>query len=79
MKNLVDEGGIGELIGGRAMVGTYQTLLAAKNDDREKQANSLIGDYTHELDTIRWFFGDARQVLAGHQCRAVADAASYRN
>lgn len=64
MKKLVDAGGIGNLIGGRAMIGTYITLLNAKSPDREINPNSLIVDYTHELDFIRWFFGDVAEVKA---------------
>jgi predicted dehydrogenase len=62
MKKLVDEGALGTLVGGRAMIGTYITLLNAKSPDRENNPNSLIVDYTHELDFIRWFFGDVAAV-----------------
>lgn len=64
MKEVVDSGGVGNLIGGRAMIGTYVTLLNAKSPDRDKRPNSLIVDYTHELDFIRWFFGDVQNVAA---------------
>lgn len=64
MKQIVDAGGVGNLVGGRAMVGTYITLLNAKNPDRNHHPNSLIVDYTHELDFIRWFFGAMDEVKA---------------
>ncbi|MEO6906908.1 MAG: Gfo/Idh/MocA family oxidoreductase [Abditibacteriaceae bacterium] len=64
LKKIVDEGGIGQLVGGRAMIGSYITLLNAKSPDRDTRPNSLIVDYTHELDFIRWFFGEVADVTA---------------
>ncbi|HET7118245.1 MAG TPA: Gfo/Idh/MocA family oxidoreductase [Hanamia sp.] len=64
MKELVEKGSLGNLIGGRAMIGTYITLLNAKNQDRIKYPNSLIVDYTHEIDFIRWFFGEVADIKA---------------
>jgi predicted dehydrogenase len=64
MKSVVESGGLGNLVGGRAMIGTYITLLNAKSNDREVNRNSLIVDYTHELDFIRWFFGNVIEVKA---------------
>lgn len=64
MKELVEKGSLGKLVGGRAMIGTYITLLNAKNEDRIKYHNSLIVDYTHEIDFIRWFFGDVADIKA---------------
>jgi predicted dehydrogenase len=68
MKNIVDTDGIGNLVGGRAMIGTYVTLLNAKSPEREKNPNSLIVDYTHELDFIRWFFGEVDEIKAMGTC-----------
>lgn len=64
MKKLVEDGQLGKLAGGRAMIGTYVTLLNAKSNDREINPNSLIVDYTHELEFIRWFFGDVIEIKA---------------
>jgi predicted dehydrogenase len=64
MKSIIDADGIGNLVGGRAMIGTLITLLNAKSPDREKNPNSLIVDYTHELDFIRWFFGEVANIKA---------------
>jgi len=64
MKLVVENSGLGNLVGGRAMIGTYITLLNAKSNDREVNRNSLIVDYTHELDFIRWFFGNVIEVKA---------------
>lgn len=64
MKSLVENGYLGNLVGGRAMIGTYITLLNAKSNDREVNRNSLIVDYTHEFDFIRWFFGNVVEIKA---------------
>ncbi len=64
MKAVVESGGVGNLVGGRAMVGTYITLLNAKSHYRDDQPYSLVVDYTHELDFIRWFFGEVADVTA---------------
>jgi predicted dehydrogenase len=64
MKALIEKGDLGNLVGGRAMIGTYITLLNAKSNDREVNRNSLIVDYTHELDFIRWFFGNVIDIKA---------------
>jgi predicted dehydrogenase len=64
LKKIVETAGVGNLVGGRAMIGTYITLLNAKSPDRINQLNSLIVDYTHELDFVRWFFGDVTDVMA---------------
>ncbi|MDD3927062.1 MAG: Gfo/Idh/MocA family oxidoreductase [bacterium] len=63
MEELVKSGSMGNLIGGRAMVGTYNTLLCAKTDARSRIFGSLIIDYTHELDLMRLFFGDVEDVI----------------
>lgn len=64
LKKIVEKGELGNLVGGRAMIGTYITLLNAKNSDRINHPNSLIVDYTHELDFIRWFFGEVADLSA---------------
>jgi predicted dehydrogenase len=64
LKTWVDEGALGALVGGRAMVGTYVTLLNAKSPFRLSEPNALVSDYTHELDFLRWLFGPAAAVAA---------------
>jgi len=64
LRQFVHDGRIGNLVGGRSMIGTYITLLNAVSPDRDKRPNSLIVDYTHELDFVRWLFGNAKSVLA---------------
>ena len=56
-------GRLGTLVGGRAMVGTYNTLLSAKDPaDRCNTFGNVIIDYVHELDILAALFGDYRRV-----------------
>ena len=64
LKRIVDEGGIGALCGGRAMIGSYVTLLNSRQRDKETRPGSLVVDYTHEIDYVRWFFGEVADVQA---------------
>ena len=64
LKQLVDDGEIGQLVGGRALIGTYITLLNAKDTDRLECQNSLIVDYSHEFDFLRWLFGEMQRVVS---------------
>ena len=67
VRELAAGGSMGTLIGGRAMVGTYLTLLSARSDFREQSFGALLVDYTHEFDYLRWIFGDVSEVVArGH-------------
>jgi predicted dehydrogenase len=58
---MVRRGELGNLVGGRAMVGTYKTLLCARSDSRSMYG-ALILDYTHELDYLRLLFGEVTRV-----------------
>lgn len=62
VQKMVKDGELGTLIGGRAMVGTYNTLLCAKTDYREHVHGALLFDYTHEFDFLRWMFGEVADV-----------------
>lgn len=64
MKKCIDEGRLGNIVGGRAMVGSFITLLNARDNFREKVEDTLVYDYTHELDFLYWLFGDIRDVTA---------------
>jgi len=57
-------GALGTLVGGRAMVGTYFTLMCATTPYRMTEKNALIVDYTHLLDYMRLFLGEAERVSA---------------
>jgi len=60
----VASGELGTLVGGRAMVGTYYTLVAARRRYEVPKKNALILDYTHQPDYLSLFFGQAREVSA---------------
>jgi predicted dehydrogenase len=64
VQELVATGDCGTLVGGRAMVGTYFTLMCATTPYRMTEENALITDYTHLLDYLRLFFGDLKRVSA---------------
>jgi predicted dehydrogenase len=61
---VVASGELGVVTGGRAMIGTYLTLVNAKNPYREREAFVLPYDYTHEFDFIRWIFGEPVDLVA---------------
>ncbi|MBO5668533.1 MAG: Gfo/Idh/MocA family oxidoreductase [Lentisphaeria bacterium] len=60
MIRMARNGELGNLIGGRAMVGTYNTLLCAK-DKKHRMENfgTIVIDYIHELDLLHAVFGPA--------------------
>ena len=64
LRELVEEGVCGNIIGGRAMVGTYFTLMCATTDYRMEEENALITDYTHLLDYMRLLIGPIERVSA---------------
>ena len=64
MREMVDRGAVGQLVSGRAMVGTYYTLQCARTPYRLEESNALIYDYTHELDFMALFFGSPHAVVA---------------
>ena len=61
---IVRSGVLGTLVGGRAMVGTYFTLMCATTPYRMTEPNALIIDYTHLLDYMRLFLGEPERVSA---------------
>lgn len=64
IKQMVNDGVIGNIAGGRAMIGTYITLLNGKTPERINSPYAIVVDYTHELDFIRWILGDVKEVMA---------------
>ena len=73
LEKMVREGEFGTLIGGRAMVGTYNTLLCAKTDFRSNTFGALVVDYTHEIDMLRSIFGEVQEVVCRANSLAVKD------
>lgn len=64
LKELVDSGICGNIVGGRAMVGTYFTLMCATTPYRMTEPNALIIDYTHLLDYLGLLIGPIVRVSA---------------
>gem|GEM_PF-1067057 len=65
-------GRMGKLIGGRAMVGTYNTLLCAKDPRHRLEAfGSIVLDYTHELDILSAIFGNVKRLEC--YCNSLAE------
>ncbi len=63
IQQMVRDGVIGTPVAARAMVGSYITLLNAVSPERVNTPYSLLVDYSHEFDFIRWIFGDVREVF----------------
>lgn len=64
LREMVEDGYLGNLVGGRALAGSYFTLMCATTPYRMTEKNALIVDYTHQLDYMRMFFGDLESVFA---------------
>ncbi len=64
LRELVAEGVCGTIVGGRAMVGTYFTLMCATTNYRLEEENALIIDYTHLLDYMALLIGPITRVSA---------------
>jgi len=62
IRDRVAAGELGTIAYANASVYTYNTLLCAKTDYREKQDWVLIVDYTHEIDFLRFILGDVIEV-----------------
>ena len=62
LEDKVAAGDLGTLVGGRAMVGTYNTIICSKAAARNPMFGSIIVDYTHELDMLGSLFGRVRDV-----------------
>lgn len=64
IQEILVAGELGTLVAGRALVGAYYTLEAARNRYRVPVENALVLDYTHQPDYLSLFFGQAEQVSA---------------
>jgi len=61
VEGLIRKQALGTLVGGRALIGTYNTLLCARTACRN-DFGVLLVDYTHEFDFLRAFFGEVAEV-----------------
>ncbi len=67
-KELIDSGVIGSPVSFHIMLGSYNTLVAAKNRFNPEDRNKLFVDYSHEWDYLNWFLGKTAKVAAiSHQ------------
>ncbi len=62
MKKIITEKTIGNIVCAHACVYSYQTLLFAKTPVREQQEWTLVGDYSHEIDFLRFLVGEIQEV-----------------
>jgi predicted dehydrogenase len=68
-KNLIEQGIIGTPVSFQVLLGSYDTLVLAKNRFSATARNRLFGDYSHEWDYISWFLGPVQSVVAtSRQC-----------
>ncbi len=66
IKDLIDQKGVGNIVGGQVCLGSYETLRRARTDAYIKQPWGLLLTYTHEIDYLRCFMGPIQKV-AGFQ------------
>jgi predicted dehydrogenase len=66
IKDLIDQKAVGNIVGGQVCLGSYETLRRARTDGYLKQPWGLLLTYTHEIDYLRCFLGQVRNV-AGFQ------------
>ena len=64
VKELLDEGAIGDPVSFQVMLGAYRTIVVAKSRFATPEKNRLYRDYSHEWDYLRWFFGPVAEVIA---------------
>ena len=62
-KEMIDRGCIGEPVSFQIMLGSYTTLVAAKNRFSPSDTNKLFVDYSHEWDYLQWFLGKVKRVV----------------
>lgn len=63
-KELIDKGIIGNSVSFHILLGSYNTLVAAKNRFNSNDLNKLFVDYSHEWDYLNWFLGKVKRVAA---------------
>lgn len=67
-KDLVAAGRLGQVASFQAILGAYDTLVAAKNRFADGGRDALFFDYSHEWDYISWLLGPVTEVVAAaHQ------------
>lgn len=64
VKQLIENGALGNVVYANASVYTYGTLLHARTPFRDHEAWSLVRDYTHEIDFLLYLLGPVSEVVA---------------
>ena len=64
IKQLLDDGELGTVVAARVKVGAYDTLLNMKSGFITDRKDSIVLDYSHELDYLLWFMGPVAEVMA---------------
>ncbi len=64
LQDMIASGEMGNLVGARALVGTYYNLICATTDQYLEAPNALVFAYTHQIDYMRLFLGEVIRVSA---------------
>jgi predicted dehydrogenase len=70
---MIASGELGTLVGARALVGAYYTLMCATTDQYLEAPNALVLGYTHQIDYLRLFLGEVIRVSAEADTLGVLD------
>lgn len=73
LNDMIASGEIGNLVGARALVGAYYTLMRATTDQYLEAPNALVLGYTHQIDYLRLFLGEVVRVSAEADTLGVLD------
>ncbi len=73
LQNMIVSGQLGNLVGGRALVGTYYTLMCATTSHYLEAPNALVLTYTHQIDYLRLLLGEVARVSAEADTLGVLD------
>jgi predicted dehydrogenase len=68
IRQMIDDGKLGTLLSASARIGAYDTLLFSKTDFMIARKDSLVLDYSHEIDYLLWYFGPVAEVTATAAC-----------
>ena len=60
----IDEGRFGTVVGGCTRLHGGNALRCSRSDYRRHEKAALLLDFSHEIDYMRWFFGDVVEVKA---------------
>jgi len=70
IKRILDEGRLGTVVSARVKVSAPATLSRAKSDYRKsyETGGGIIYDYSHEIDYLRYFFGETARYSCFKDC-----------